>query len=291
MAAFPPLRRDLLCLTREILLRRAAQKNRRQATNGTDSGKGRVTFPPGCCGPPRRGGRPVSPGVPSVPHTWRSRTETSAQGGSVAEDSVSDTDTATSTPSFLEVSRPGGTEVVLLVGTTMTIGRAPSNNVVLAHDGHVSSLHAVMQAYGTSWAIRDLGSTNGTVVAGERLLTERALRHGDIIMIGSTRVTYRGPDTGRAADRTNTRRSAPELTRRERDVLHALCRPLASDAVFREPATARDIAAALVVTEAAVKQHLLRLYDKFELDPASTRRRVELANEALQRGAVNPADL
>ncbi|MDL5159007.1 FHA domain-containing protein [Actinomycetospora termitidis] len=193
--------------------------------------------------------------------------------------------------SFLEVARPGGTDVVLLVGATMTIGRAEGNAVVLAHDGHVSSLHAVMQAYGSSWAIRDLGSTNGTVVAGERLHAERALRHGDIIIVGATRLTYRGANTARAADRTTAPQRAPELTRRERDVLRALCRPLFSEAVFREPATARDIAAALVVTEAAVKQHLLRLYDKFELDPGNTRRRVELANQALQRGAVNPAEL
>ena len=57
------------------------------------------------------------------------------------------------------------------------------------------------------------------------------------------------------------------------------------------PPRPAHVAAALVVSEAAVKQHLLRLYDKFDLDPASTRRRVELANAALQRGAVTPAEL
>jgi hypothetical protein len=191
--------------------------------------------------------------------------------------------------SFLEVWRPGGVEVVLLAGPSMTIGRAEGSGVVLDHDGHVSSLHAVLQSYGEGWAIRDLGSTNGTVVAGERLLAERALRHGDTIQIGRTRMVFRG-GAGRAAPTTAPLRP-PELTRRERDVLIALCRPLFTGAVFTEPATARDIAAALVVSDAAVKQHLLRLYDKFGLDPASTRRRVELANAALQRGAVTQAEL
>ena len=49
------------------------------------------------------------------------------------------------------------------------------------------------------------------------------------------------------------------LTRRERDVLAALCAPLAADRPIAMPASIRDIAAELVVTEAAVKQHLLNL--------------------------------
>jgi len=191
--------------------------------------------------------------------------------------------------SFLEVWRPGGVEVVLLAGPSMTIGRDEGNGIVLDHDGQVSSLHAVLQSYGAGWAIRDLGSTNGTVVAGERLLAERALRHGDAIQVGTTRMVFRGA-ASRAAP-TTAPHKAPELTRRERDVLVALCRPLFAGAVFTEPATARAIASELVVTEAAVKQHLLRLYDKFELEPTSTRRRLQLANAALQRGAVAPAEL
>jgi DNA-binding NarL/FixJ family response regulator len=50
------------------------------------------------------------------------------------------------------------------------------------------------------------------------------------------------------------------------------------------------MAAELVVTEAAIKQHLINLYEKFGLEP-SGRRRVQLANEALRRGAVSTADL
>ena len=76
------------------------------------------------------------------------------------------------------------------------------------------------------------------------------------------------------------RRSAsPELTRRELDVLTSLCRPALSDEAFVAPATAREIAADLVVTEAAVKQHLLRLYQKFRI-PEGT----EPAGPAGQRG-------
>jgi hypothetical protein len=79
-------------------------------------------------------------------------------------------------------------------------------------------------------------------------------------------------------------RPMPVLTRRERDVLAALCRPLASDRPVAMPASIRDIAAELVVTEAAVKQHLLNLYDKFEIAEGTESRRIALAREAVLRG-------
>jgi tetratricopeptide (TPR) repeat protein len=86
-------------------------------------------------------------------------------------------------------------------------------------------------------------------------------------------------------------RLGPELTRRERDVLAALCAPIAAADVFAEPASVRDIADALVVTEAAVKQHLLHLYDKFGIAEAGGRRRVRLAREAVRSGAVELGEL
>jgi hypothetical protein len=42
-----------------------------------------------------------------------------------------------------------------------------------------------------------------------------------------------------------------------------------------------------VVTEAAVKQHLLRLYQKLKI-PEGPNRRVRLANEVVARGLVRP---
>jgi hypothetical protein len=41
------------------------------------------------------------------------------------------------------------------------------------------------------------------------------------------------------------------------------------------------------VTEAAVKQHLLRLYQKLRI-PEGPNRRVKLANEVIARGLVRP---
>jgi hypothetical protein len=77
-----------------------------------------------------------------------------------------------------------------------------------------------------------------------------------------------------------------DLTRRETDVLVALCRPLLGDDVIAQPASVKQIAAELVVTEAAVKQHLLHLYDKLRIPEGGERRRDRLAREAIKLGLV-----
>jgi tetratricopeptide (TPR) repeat protein len=74
-------------------------------------------------------------------------------------------------------------------------------------------------------------------------------------------------------------------------VLVALCRPLTDDEVFASPASVREIARALVVTDAAVKQHLAHLYEKFEIRETGPKRRLALAREAVRRGVVSLADL
>jgi DNA-binding NarL/FixJ family response regulator len=81
------------------------------------------------------------------------------------------------------------------------------------------------------------------------------------------------------------------ITPRERDVLVALCRPALGGQLFVEPASVREMAHALDVTDAAVKQHLLNLYDKFGIVDGAERRRVILAREALRSGVIGLPDL
>ena len=78
----------------------------------------------------------------------------------------------------------------------------------------------------------------------------------------------------------------PQLTPRERDVLAALCRPVLTGTAYTEPASIREIAAELFVTEAAIKQHMLRLYEKFQIYSDAPRRRLLLANEARRLGLL-----
>ncbi len=195
---------------------------------------------------------------------------------------------------YLELWRSSGIEPVVLDGDRMTVGTEDSNRVCLADDGTVSRLHAVVENYGSGWAVRDLGSRNGTYINGRRVLGEQALHPGDELRIGKTRLIFRDQSapvrTGKGTQVLAVDPS-PELTRRERDVLHALCRPLASNEPFSQPASIRTIAQELVVSDAAVKQHLARLYDKFGLVDRSENRRMRLANEAVARGVITPGEL
>ena len=188
--------------------------------------------------------------------------------------------------SYVEYWGRSGRELRALDAERMTVGTLESNDVVVDAEG-VSRVHAVLERFGDSWCVRDLGSRNGTFVNGGRIIGERALQSGDEILLGRLRLLFRGPAAGKE---TAAIADAPSLTQRERDVLVALCRPLLTGDAFTEPASIRAIAAELVVSEAAVKQHLSRLYVKFDVAPGE-RRRVQLANAAVARGAVKLGDL
>ncbi len=168
-----------------------------------------------------------------------------------------------------------------------TIGRGRSVDVHLS-DPSVSRLHAEIVRRGAYAYVTDLGlSRNGTRVNG-RLVARRVLDDGDVLSFGAARCRVFGFVAEDFAAEVELRRpAAPELTRRELDVVTSLCRPALSDEAFVAPATAREIAADLVVTEAAVKQHLLRLYQKFRI-PEGANRRVRLANEVVALGLVRP---
>ncbi len=171
-----------------------------------------------------------------------------------------------------------------------TIGRGTSVDVHLS-DPSVSRLHAEIIRRGPYAYVTDLGlSRNGTRVNG-RLVARRVLEEGDVVTFGSARCRVFGLAEEELPAEVELRRpAAPELTRRELDVVTSLCRPALSDEAFVAPATAREIAADLVVTEAAVKQHLLRLYQKFRI-PEGANRRVRLANEVVALGMVRPLPL
>ena len=186
---------------------------------------------------------------------------------------------------FIRVEDTGA--IVSLTGEVTTVGRGSSVDVRL-EDPSVSLLHAEIVRRGPYAYVADLGlSRNGTRVNG-RPVGRRVLADSDVVAFGAARCRVVGLPREDLPTESELRRPAvPELTRRELDVLTALCRPALSDDAFVAPATAREIAADLVVTEAAVKQHLLRLYAKFRV-PEGLNRRTRLANEVIALGLVRP---
>lgn len=191
--------------------------------------------------------------------------------------------------SFLEVRTAGGVRLFPLETSKVTVGRSPEADVSLEDDTKVSWLHAQLEEVADGWSLIDLSSTNGTYVNGKRVSSSQPIFDGDELTIGSTDLVLRC--VGRRQSPTEGAERPPDLTPREREVLLALFPAATTGEFFVEPSSTRDMAATLAVSEAAVKQHLLRLYDKFGIHGEGDRRRVRLANEALRRRAVTMADI
>ena len=170
--------------------------------------------------------------------------------------------------SHLEIWSGGGdARLSPLESDSVSIGRADTNDVALVFDPTVSRLHAVIVNYRGGWCVRDVGSANGTYLNGERLLNEQLLRPDDEIRVGATRIVFRSSAGPHLAANPTVPASdgAPQLTKREHDVLIALCRPLLGSETFAQPASNQTIAAELVVSNKAVKFHLGHLYDKLSI--------------------------
>jgi Nif-specific regulatory protein len=82
------------------------------------------------------------------------------------------------------------TDVFRLVdGESVTIGRAPTNAIVVK-DERCSRNHAeVFQSQG-QWTLRDLDSRNGTLVDGQRIRNDYLLQPGDIVRIGNSHLAF-----------------------------------------------------------------------------------------------------
>jgi len=99
----------------------------------------------------------------------------------------------------------------------VTIGRRRGNKLCLPHLS-VSGYHATIEHYRGCMVIKDLSSTNGTLVNGERI-RRHILVHLDEIVIGSYQISY--------SETYNPHESAPE----------AVEKPVAVPAVRRETIT------------------------------------------------------
>ena len=77
----------------------------------------------------------------------------------------------------------------LVPGESVTIGRAPTNQIVLK-DERCSRNHAELFLSEGRWTLRDLDSRNGTVVQEQLLKGDRPLRPGDVVRIGRSQLVF-----------------------------------------------------------------------------------------------------
>jgi hypothetical protein len=161
----------------------------------------------------------------------------------------------------------------------------------LAFDRTVSRVHCALELVASRWCGPRSRFANGTFVNGDRVWGAVPLRAGDEIRVwgpsgssfGSTRALL--PARKRSARRRP--RPSPGESTRYSSRYAVPCSRATSSASLPRPRQIRDRAR---VTEAAVKQHLSRLYDKFGIFDQEGRR-ARLANEAIRRGAVSTAEI
>src|SRR5215475_2741652 len=128
---------------------------------------------------------------------------------------------------YLQIESTGA--VVWLRPDVTTVGRGQCVDICL-DDPSVSKLHAEIIRRGPYAYVSDLGlSRHGTRVNG-RVVAQRLLENGDVISFGSQRCRVAGLPAEDVLPESDPQRSAtPELTRRELDVVAALCKPALSD--------------------------------------------------------------
>jgi transcriptional regulator with GAF, ATPase, and Fis domain/pSer/pThr/pTyr-binding forkhead associated (FHA) protein len=77
----------------------------------------------------------------------------------------------------------------LVPGQAVTIGRAPTNQIVVTDD-RCSRNHVEVFMSGGQWTLRDLESRNGTMVGEQLVRGDWLLKPGDIIRIGHTQLIF-----------------------------------------------------------------------------------------------------
>jgi serine phosphatase RsbU (regulator of sigma subunit) len=94
-------------------------------------------------------------------------------------------------PTELALRFPNGkTQRVALERDLYEIGRAASNALCFQDVAGLSRRHAAFERKGLNWTVRDLGSTNGTFVNGNRLTAEHVLRPNERVDVGELNIVY-----------------------------------------------------------------------------------------------------
>ena len=171
-------------------------------------------------------------------------------------------------------------------GERLTIGRRPSNDIVLDWDSEISRVHAALERIGEDWTVVDDGlSHNGTYLNGSRVTSRQRLRDGDVLTVGGVTLAFRAPG-GESVSRPTVTALGPHvgelLTPAQRRVLVALCRPF-KDSTYATPATNQQIADELVVSRRRGQEHAARAVRGLR------RRRAAAEPEARVAGAAGPA--
>jgi pSer/pThr/pTyr-binding forkhead associated (FHA) protein len=148
-------------------------------------------------------------------------------------------------PKLIIRSETGESTAHDLVEETYTIGRSPENSIRL-DDTSVSSRHAELVLVAENCYLKDLGSTNGTLVNGQSV-KEVQLRAGDRIRFGKVEACFE-------CDVVSAAQPLPRLEEAEARPAELSARPadFANASPFQSRKTKKDPARTAVFAAAAV---------------------------------------
>jgi sigma-B regulation protein RsbU (phosphoserine phosphatase) len=88
------------------------------------------------------------------------------------------------------LSPDGQNRYVPLTSERISLGRSSAAELSFPDDGGLSRHHLALERDGDGWALRDLGSKNGTMLNGARITGRKPLKSGDRIMAGHLILVY-----------------------------------------------------------------------------------------------------
>jgi DNA-binding NtrC family response regulator len=111
-----------------------------------------------------------------------------ANNGETELNSTAPQDEPSGIPRVSAVTGPGAGPGLAMVRVTATVGRHPTNDLVL-NDRQVSGVHLDLHRVGNRVRVRDTGSTNGTWIGPHRV-TDVELAPGGEVTVGSTLLRF-----------------------------------------------------------------------------------------------------
>lgn len=146
---------------------------------------------------------------------------------------------------------------VFVIEAPAILGRDADVSLPMVHDG-VSRRHAeIVRDADDALNVRDLGSTNGTIVNGAPISTHR-LANGDRIQIGTVELEYRlatEPESRRVRESAAAATLLSRLSERELEVARLVAQGLKSDEIGRR----------LHIATRTVNTHLEHIYGRLEI--------------------------
>src|SRR5262245_16736299 len=103
-----------------------------------------------------------------------------------------------------------GRRIELRTGTALVVGRTTKSHFVISEDLYLSGQHFALEFDGEHGRVKDLASSNGTFVNGNRI-TEAAICDGDLVAAGGTTFTVRVDASVSPPDPARFARTGPTL--------------------------------------------------------------------------------